>query len=257
MQPWNKRHFGNIEPSQRSASASGLWFPSKNRFADLSTAPGGGEPDGGGGDPGGGGGPFDSAFLHWDVSDSASVSLTGSEIQQVDDQTGNGRHLARVTGDSPQLLSSAQNGLDAADCSAGADNLEHVFSSALDQPFTWHVVLNRQGAAYLVGAGGSVPERLVYRNTSGKQVSDFGSALITSSGFPASSWLLVTVVVQGASSKIWLNDSLEASGNVGAGDLSKVNFRRCYWGECVCFDSALDDTSVGENISTLMTKWGL
>ncbi|KKP52070.1 MAG: hypothetical protein UR43_C0015G0006 [candidate division TM6 bacterium GW2011_GWF2_33_332] len=137
------------------------------------------------------------------------VTLSGSEVTQWDDQSGNGNHLVGAASYRPDLTATGIlfNG--------SSDQLRDV-TMALSQPIIVYAVMiqvTHTNADYLfdVGAGVSVRQTTL----SGQVQLNSGGSSFSQSGTPINSYAIYRILWNGASSKMVYNTTAQ-TGTVGA-----------------------------------------
>lgn len=145
----------------------------------------------------------------WDFSDLATITKDGvNRVSQVNDKSGNSRHLTQITGgDQPLWVDNDQNGLDVIDF-AGSRFLETATWVALSQPITYFIAL-------LMPVNGGVDKAivdsisntsLVYKQTTDNRFLEFAGDNMgfTEAGIQGTNKYL-TCIFDGTSSKYRVN----------------------------------------------------
>jgi len=212
-------------------------------------------------------GPPVAGYVAWyDPSDAGSITSSGGAVSQLDDKSGNGRHLTNATGGTqPTTGTRTQNGLNVLDFDGTNDQLS-VSGFTLTQPYTvFAVALSDDGA-----------------DATGQRITD-GQASSTILGkTTANSWNLFagtgllggTVdggahvhggVFDGATSTRRVDGAVVASGNGGTSShgglrLAISNTGTNFWdgwiAEVVMYPTGLSAGDCSSVEAYLKTKWG-
>lgn len=204
---------------------------------------------------------------HYDISESSSLTFSGGDVVGIDDLVGD----TELTGGSPTLLESEQNGLDVARFNASGDVLTGAFSSTFTQPN--HVFMAFRD--YDTSAGSST--RFYIGTDDGNNRQDFGTPadgsewrVETSSGISGGStdtnWHIASILFNGSNSHLRLDGVEIISGNAGSHDYNSValggldwnnsNWSALDFGEAVHYPQ--DKTSIESDVEGyLADKWGV
>ena len=206
-----------------------------------------------------------NVLFHLDPSDASSVTLTGSDIDQIDDQTSNDRNFVDEA-NKPVYVISAQNGLNVMDFSTattGAGTTRMVLNTALTIKHVF-IVAKHDATTFpdfdglfstIQGGGNSI---LVGSN---------GSASWFPSAFPLSPYYenltnrsngVTTTLSSWTVHSISLNSGLARSTwRIG----HDAGFSNRNWegqiGDVVIYDVVLGSTDRDQLITDLMTKWAI
>lgn len=202
-------------------------------------------------------------FLY-DASNSGSITLSGSDVTQLNDLSGNSRNLTPGT-NSPSWASDTIT-FD----KTNSENLRSAAFATMTQPFTivlvYQKLVARDIAEYMIGARGLVAG-LVGTSTSGTGnfVAHSGTALNIGNNDITTVHLHI-VVFNGASTKYYLDDAAAVEGNAGANDMDGVElgsfnngavFSNFALNEAIGYSAAISDADRLLLKTFLQTKWGL
>lgn len=168
-------------------------------------------------------------LVYWyDISDSSTVTLSGSLITDVADKGNNSRDLVADTGKEPSLLSADQNGLDVGDWSAavaGAVKRLRADFATVSQPITHASVFNfedNSGSDVLFDSYDSSNRHVVRAPNPFFQADNSLSSALMDISSPA--WAVLTAVANEASSLIRANGGDDSdSGNYGSFGLEGIS----------------------------------
>ncbi len=174
--------------------------------------------------------PYDplvlSPVLWHDFSDAATVPI-GTGISAITDKSGNGRTASQATGaKQPAYITGGLSGLNCARFNSAGYFLSTAALTRA-QPYVMMIVLKKIGATY---AGQNVfgystnTGTVIYHNTSPARPAAFSSDtnLIVSGTDIATSVHLITVICNGASSSLYIDDTLSGLGTLGGAFASSV-----------------------------------
>lgn len=218
----------------------------------------------------GGWSPLDLSPAVWlDASNTGSITQSAGAVSQLNDLSGNGRHATQSSaGLRPTTGTRTQNGLNVLD--HAADYLV-IPSLTLAQPVTIALVAQRDGTSgngYLGtqtdGIGGT-SDRLTLVANSFNLTASAGTNLVY--GAFGTSWCLIVAVYNGASSELYVNGSLVASGNAGTGINNARPMRLGRVDGSADFDGGIGETLIIPGAITsgdrsdldtyAIAKWGL
>lgn len=155
----------------------------------------------------------------WDFSDASSVTLSGSEITQANDKSGNSRHMTQATSANRPTLTGTIGGLGAAVFDGVNDYMDSSAFSMLQQ-ITFYVVATFDGGTspYLfdspTGGRMAMGQRII---TAGQLGIFAGGTTVTAAyTIPATTPKVYTAVFNGASSAIYIDGALFDTGNAGS-----------------------------------------
>jgi hypothetical protein len=231
-------------------------------------------------------------FAWWDFSDSATLTLSGSNITAVSDKSGNGRNAVQVSGvNQPTLATAARNGRNAADFDGVNDALDATVGATQFAAMTVFAV------AIADAAGGGNEGRLFDRGSAGgrMQRNNANTALSfnppwtgatgnaqqrsAAGSFPLSQWRLLAVRYTGglntatdiqprvnaASSTASLTGtgdgfSTSQSSTLSIGNRSAADGYDRGWdgriGELLIYAASLTDLQIAAIEGHLAKKWG-
>ena len=231
-------------------------------------------------------------FAWWDFADSSSLTLSGSNITQVLDKSGNNRTASQATGNNqPTLATAARNGRNAAQFDGVNDALDASIGSSQFTAMTVFAVVIADGA------GGGSLGRIFDRGFQGSnlQRNNANTALAftppwtdatgnatqrsAASSFPLSSWLILGVKYTGgtvtgtdilprinrAASTAGLTGtsagfSVSQSATLNIGNRSQSDGYDRGWdgkiGELLVYSASLTDAQVVAVETHLAKKWG-
>ena len=218
---------------------------------------------------GGGGGfvPTDIAGLvaWFDPSDTATITESGGLVSQMNDKSGNTRHLLQATGTKqPGTGVRTLNGLNVLDYDGG-DNLAIASTTGVSSPYTCFVVASPDGAGnWNQFVGGLSSWEMVFH--SGPSVFSFGVGTWT--GLPsitATNPYICELQVNGASTTFCVNDGSRAttSSTTALGRISHGSYGGAddhlngYVAESIFYDSALSSGDLTTVRDYLNTKWAV
>ena len=208
---------------------------------------------------------------HWDFSDSASITLNGSDISQINDQNGTYHMTQGSASLQPTVLSAAQNGLDVADFDGSDDRLEASPMLPANSSYTKAVVVKFDN---LTNPGNTI---VIGRSTlwlnSGSNVNVWHNLVDEVTGsttLSAGTWYIIMGTYDAATSDAYLYiDNVEDGSNLSAGawDLSE-NYAwlgDIYGGNClngqiaeaIVYNNAISSGDRTSLYNHLKTKWGL
>lgn len=221
--------------------------------------------------------PSTNLFAQYDFSDSTKVTLSGSNITQILDSSGNGRTLTQATStQQPTLLTAAQNGLNTASFDGTNDNLISSATSSINEVSIYGVMyIESSGNADLVygGIGEAASNKLrafYVPNTSvAMNLASYGSNWQSTLSLDLSgsyhSW---GGVFTSPTSVSILKDASTQSGNLGSSiatstspQISLGGFGTTFpakvrIGEFLVYNVAHNSTQSAAVMSYLKTKWG-
>ena len=210
-----------------------------------------------------------------DASVASSVTLNSGNVSQINDLSGNNRHLAQATAvNQPAYLTNGRNGKNVIDYGTNASNaLVQTLASAftLSQPVTFFCAyktpLSSTYTAFDVtnatfdGTG----RLLCYGNTGSEFRLNAGSDVLVST--TADAWLIATVTFNGASSVRRLNTLTGTTINLGTRQFNNrlvlganfgfVGSLRSYMGECGMYLGTLTDSQHTSILKYLAKKWAV
>lgn len=222
--------------------------------------------------------PADIAGLAvWAKADGALWQDTGrttpatANLQPVavwDDASGLGRHLTQATGTKQPLYMTNQRAtLPAVRFDATDDWLQNIFT--LNQPVTGFLVCrfpsttNRyllDGTGATAGTKGSVGSF-----SAGTARLHGGTALTTPTGWTANAWVVISWVLNGGSSEVYMNGALSVSGAAGANVMAGLTLASnsglsggssgTDYGEVLLYSGALSTTNRQSVENYLLAKW--
>jgi hypothetical protein len=207
-------------------------------------------------DPGpGGDGLVSGAWGHWDLSETDSISLSGSTILQLDDLTGNGQHLVRSGAGTPQYGAEQLNGIDVA--TLGSQTLSRAHGLTVDQPYSINVLARLTSTSTRHIELGTTTNYLLARSSASQEYIWAGTTLST----PASTlgtWFVWTGIANGNSGLAQRNAASPATGPTGTRKFTgALNLRYLSFAEMVIYHKALSEAEIAANVAHLMDKWGL
>jgi len=221
----------------------------------------------------GGGGPTPplAGYVVWyDPSDAASITSSGGAVSQLNDKSGNGRHLTQATsGFRPTTGTRTQNGLNVLDYD-GTDDFLEAAGFTIAQPVTVFLV-----AASDDGGDSTLQKMFDNQATASFFISKtaantWGANAGAAFGGPPigidSVAHIHTAVFNGASSIRYVDASTGATLNGGANGLDGVRLANArsgvagsWWdgpiGEVLVYPSALNTTDVTTVLGYLKAKW--
>lgn len=185
-----------------------------------------------------------------------------------DDGSGNNRHLINATGTKqPLLMTNQRSGLPAVRFDAVDDYLQNIFT--LNQPVTgfcvcrWPII-NRyilDGTGTPTGAKGSIG----HITTANTVRLHGGTALASPAGITASAWILISWVLNGNSSEVFLNGVSAVAGAAGANVMAGLTLGTNSGftgasmgsdiGEVLLYSGALSTTDRQSVENHLLAKW--
>lgn len=156
--------------------------------------------------------------LWLDAADAASVTLNGSTVSAINDKSGNGRHATQATAISQPTFTA--NGLNSRSVLSFIGTQRMTGSlTGLSQPFAKFVVAraNDTGANKNVFSfTATVNNNSTSLYFSPTEAPSIYSGSIISSATPVTSTVVLSAIFNGASSQLYANGSLVASGNPGS-----------------------------------------
>lgn len=209
-----------------------------------------------------------------DPSDSGSVTLSSGKVSQINDLSGNGRHMVQATStNQPTYASGVKNGLNAMQMS-GSQWVRQSSNWTPASTTTFYIVY-MMSAGYLATGWTNYRLDLTNRdntyNTGAIQV-EGGNITVQAATFDTanSTWYYTTLVRQtGNSAQTWLNTSAIASSAsssfsaLGSGVLTlgtrgdNAAPMTGYIGEVLMYDGTHNSTQIGQTQSYLAAKWGI
>lgn len=225
---------------------------------------------------GGGGGSFspsdisDMVFWH-DASDSSTITKDGSNrVSQIDDKSGNSRHLVQSTGSSqPLWVSADRNGLDVINYSGGTYDMAHSSFTAVSQPLTIFAVMQAPtaGQAFIDGivstnrttihCGGSTNNFRINAGTTLNGGTSIGG-----------NWCYGNAIYNGNSSSLDFTDGTNTetlSGNAGTQSTTGIIMGRFFvtsdwyskkFAEIIMYSKAVSGDELTNCRNYLKDKWG-
>ena len=212
----------------------------------------------------------------WDASDAATITTSGSEVTQWGDKSGNGLHLAPITGETgPTTNTITQNSLNVLDFND--DCLENnTFSHDISNPIFLAFIVELdvvETAQYFLWAGTTdAADRCAIRkrpSSGGETVEIFGTTstggnTFVSFGSPTKgSFQLLVAKINGPSGAAFLNGTLTDSGNSGVDNLNTFNLGHAEgetqnfvgkYAEVIAFTDSNDRQKIE---GYLAHKWGI
>lgn len=160
----------------------------------------------------------------WDFGDAATVTLNGSNVSQIDDKTGNSRHLVQVTAlNQPLYVLAGINGRNVARFNGSATYLLMSANLGTTQPLTLFVVAGRRSGdsgGQIVANNSGTPT--VYSQSSVWSL--FAGSLLASAVAVDLSVHCFTAVFNNTSSSLRLDATQIAFGTAGTSDYSARPF---------------------------------
>lgn len=218
--------------------------------------------------------PVAGYIAHHDASDPAEVTLTNEYVSQLDDKSGNGRHLTPIGTTFPALCkrafaASGRNGVALAGGTAMACTVP-----ANDRTETLFVVAIRYAApgdGSLIGCQND-GRRQVRISAGQLQMIKAGVSVMLGGGptVPLGTPFVVATRMDATTIKLWRDLQTPVSGSNsttfdGAGNSALAQkldsgdrqlYHRIY-GEFIAYDTALSDGDVDTTIDYLMDKWAI
>lgn len=206
-------------------------------------------------------------FAHYDFSDLATITKDGADrVSQVNDKSGNARHLVQATGgNQPLWVDNGQNGLDII---RFVDRFLEVSWTAISQPLTIFTVLKLPGNAganrgiYSAGLANII--ELDKLATNDKFEWFAGAAVsLTEIGY-VDTWRVLTDYWNTSSSAFRISGVQKASGDAGTNTSNGYNIGRPAGqgagatmdvGEILIYKGTVTDAFRNTKESDLATKW--
>lgn len=217
--------------------------------------------------------PLDLTPALWiDPSDVSTVTISGggvNEVAQIDDKSGNGRHLVQGTlASMPKLVTDPTSGLTVLSFDGVNDRMKTASADALAAPFGVAAVIKMPvtlpAGGYLFDSQLSNTDVLLRTLSSTSLRIYAGTSLTIASVVSAGELLQVSATFDGSSSSVRKNGSPIGSGNIGSGTLELLTLGSSASGsggtwwegtvhEIIFWPNPTSFTAV-ENY--LKTKWG-
>jgi len=212
--------------------------------------------------------PFVSSFSE-SSSNAATVTVTsstsGALVSQINDKSGNNRHLAQGTaGNMPTYTGAAQNGLNALTFD-GTNDILTLGSVSISQPIT-HLIVAKftNGDTNTRRMAGSNTTAQPYVGTAAGKWAYGASSDVDSGDTDDANCNVFAVLHNGASSQMWLNGASISTGSVGAdainalglgGDVNGAN----YWAGTI-LEAVTVPSDASASVAAFYTyakaKWG-
>ena len=206
--------------------------------------------------------------LWLDAADASTITESGGLVSQWDDKSGNGNDAAQGTGSAqPEYSVRQQNGLATLEFNGSKYLTTSAFSSALAQPNTIFIVSKRDAVVaddYLIDGLTGTDRHASLVSGAGKYQLFAGAGL--EGGAINTVAEMQTIIINGASTKLYINGALNASGTEGAHSLDGLTIGAAYglWGkldgfiaEILIYDRLLSASEIAATESSLNNKWGL
>lgn len=213
----------------------------------------------------------DATTLFQDVLKTTPVVADGNPVRAWEDKSGNGNDALKAGGVDNTYETAQINGLSAVGfVFADNDYLQTAaFSSELAQANTIFIVAYTTNAvdinSVLDGIAAGKRHFLQYRSSGALRI-DAGVVFTTATSVNFSAASLISVVYDGASSKIYHNGSLIETGNAGTNGLTGLTVGDNYLGsgtfggyigEILVYPAALSDADFTQVETYMATKWGV
>jgi hypothetical protein len=210
-----------------------------------------------------------------DASVASSVTLNSGNVSQIDDLSGNSRHLAQGTAaNQPAYLTNGRNGKNVIDYGATTgkslvQTLASAFTLAQPVTFFWAYKTPASGgytASDVTNAAFDATGRLLLYGNAGTEFRlNAGSDVLTS--VTADAWLVATHTFNGSSSVRRLNTATGTTVNTGSRPFDNrlvlgANFAfgsslRSLIGECGMYSGTLTDSQHTAILKYLANKWAV
>jgi len=221
---------------------------------------------------GGGAAPFNplsypNCQFWYDPSDAASLTVAGSDVSQMNDKSGNTRHLTATLTARPTTGSTSANGLSWLSFN-GTANIMATASFSISQPTTIYIVGKENSyvnGAALIGGATLFSGEEVLRVTGNKWQIYAGGTTVDGAASDLNQ-NVHTLIFDGASSAHYLGASLSASGNPGTNGITGGlilgarfgGFATSYWngkiGEVLCY-TGVHDASTRAAFLSYLSRW--
>jgi len=161
--------------------------------------------------------PSDITGLVYEIDLRTGVTLNGADISAVADQSGEGN-------DQLQASAGAQPLFVASPASALFDGVDHFMETAgftLNQPFTRFILFKQitWTANRYIGDGASEDVTYIYQSGVSPNLKfGAGGSELSNNGLVLDTYGVLTIIGDGASSAIIVNDGTPVTGNAGAGN---------------------------------------
>lgn len=205
----------------------------------------------------------------WYKADAGTSTTTdGVAISQWNDQSGNARHLTQATGANQPLYKAAiQNALPGVLFDGVNDQLAATAVSVAQPDTIFAVVKNLQVIPGTVNGifDGATTRQSVYRQTDDTLRATAGTDTGSTFTFGTANAHQMSLIVNGASTALWMNASSVALGNIGTATLASLiigqNFLASapwngYIFEWLIYNSSLSTTNRQSVEAYLKSKWG-
>jgi hypothetical protein len=213
--------------------------------------------------------------MWFDASVSLSVTLNSGNVSQINDLSGNNRHLEQATAaNQPAYATSGQNGKNVIDFGASAgkflvQTLASAFTLAQPVTFFWAFKTPASGSYTLSDVRNAAFDGTgrinAYGNASNEIRFDAGNNNFTS--ISADTFYVITCVYSGASSVRRINTTTGTTINAGTRNYDNrlvmgANFaggsgHRSYIGELGMYSGTLTDSAHSTLLKYLAKKWGV
>lgn len=211
--------------------------------------------------------------LWLDAADASTFTLSGSNVSQWNDKSGNARHVLQATS-ANQPTKTTLGGKPVVSFDGVNDFLRTAAaSSTISQPYTVALVASAHtypsGYASLLTSWNSPPNVQVwFKHPSALAPGGYAGNFLTGSAPPsADAATQLTMVFNGASSGVWLNGTSVASGNPGSSGVTLATIGAWSAGgqnsfldgtvhELVFYNSALSTGNRQAVEAYLKSKWG-
>ena len=202
-----------------------------------------------------------------DASDATTITEVAGRVSQWDDKSGNSNNVTQGTGaNQPFTGSRTENSLNVMDFQAGQLMTSSAFSSAITQGYTLYIVCKTDDdfsdTAYTDGIGGS--NRMLLKHNGFNTFA--GTSSFINGVAPDTSVHLFKVEFNTTSGKLFMDGSLDGSGDVGSQSLTGLTVGSSFdtfdaldgfIAELLIYDSVITGTDATNIETYLNDKWGL
>lgn len=205
----------------------------------------------------------------WVCADNCVES--GSLVSQLNDLSGRGRHFSQASDTKkPARIANARNGHAAISFDGVNDALVTpvlTFAQPLHFFFalSWHLMTSG-GGQFIVD--GTSHYGCVFHNANDPTIRTYFGAMGPTMAFTSDTWMILDVVLNGASSKVAINGGAQTTGNGGTGSPGGItlgslaaqsagNFAQYLLGEFVATTTELTGAARLQMCAYLAAKWGI